>query len=227
MSKRLDSLSFNLANASSPGFLADGLRFDSIVSTTGGARVAYPHAGADYIVLAHGARQRTGNPNDVAARGDAWLALSTPQGVAYTRDGRLQIDSNGSVRSVNGYPFLDSGGAPLVVDPAGGEISVATDGAISQRGRVVGAIGLFALDPQAQLTRQDNSSVLSNIEATPISDFSRSGLMQGFVEQSNVNPLTEITRLIEIQRAFDHISACMSIGDTSQQESIRTLGAQS
>lgn len=227
LAKRLDSLSFNLANATTPGFLGDGLKFDSILSTTGGANVAFPSAGADYITLGHGARQRTGNPLDIAIRGEGWLGLSTPAGTAYTRDGRLQIDANGSVRSITGYPVLDVGGAPLLVNPGGGEVSIAPDGALTQSGRAVGAIGLFLMDPRARLSRQDNSSVLSDLEATAASDFSRTGLMQGYIEQSNVNPLTEITRLIEIQRAFDHISACMTISDSGQQEAIRILGGQS
>lgn len=226
LTRRLESLAFNLANANTAGFLGEGIKFDSIVSTTGGGNVAFPSAGADYISLTHGAAHRTGNPLDVAIRGDGWLSVMTPSGPAYTRDGRLQVDSTGALRSINGYAFLDAGGAPLSIDPSAGEISIATDGAISQRGRTVGVLGLFAIESDARLSRHDNSSILSDREATPIAASSRSGLMQGFLEQSNVASLTEITKLIEIQRTFDHISACMNMTDTAQQDAIRTLGAQ-
>ncbi|MFV0279823.1 MAG: flagellar basal-body rod protein FlgF [Rhodoblastus sp.] len=226
LTKRMESLAFNLANANTAGFLAEGLKFDSILSTTGGANVAFPNAGADYISLTRGGVHRTGNPLDIAVRGDAWLSVMTPSGPAYTRDGRMQIGSDGEVRSINGYPYLDAGGAPLAVDSAGGEVSISSDGAISQRGKLVGALGVFSLDATARLTRYDNSSVFSDREATPVANFLRAGVMQGFLEQSNVNPLTELTRLIEIQRNFDHISACMSMTDNAQQDSIRSLGAQ-
>ncbi|HMN70992.1 MAG TPA: flagellar basal-body rod protein FlgF [Rhodoblastus sp.] len=227
LARRLDNLAFNLANANTPGFLADGLKFDSVLSTTGGSNVAFPDAGTDFISLAHGGALRTGNTLDVAVRGDGWLAISTPEGVAYTRDGRMQIDSNGEIRTLTGYPVLDAAGAPLVVDPAGGDISIATDGAIVQRGKQVGALGMFVMDPGARITRHDNSAVLSDREAIPVTNFSTTGLMQGYVEQANVNPLSEISRLIEIQRLFDHIAACMTMSDTSQQEAIRVLGGQS
>lgn len=226
LSKRLESLAFNLANATTPGFLGEGLKFESILSTTGGANVAFPAAGADYISLGRGAPLRTGNPLDVAVRGEGWLSIMTPNGVAYTRDGRLQIDAGGELRSIAGYPLLDGGGAPLMIDPSGGELSIASDGSVSQRGKAVGVIGLFSLDPSARLTRYENSSVLSDRDATPVVNFAGAGLMQGHLEQSNVNALTEMSRLIEIQRTFDHISACMTITDTAQQESIRALGAQ-
>ncbi len=95
---------------------------------------------------------------DIAVRGDGWLSISMADGVAYTRDGRLQIDANGEIRTLAGYPVLDAAGAPLVVDPAGGELSFANDGAILQRGKQVGAIGLF-MDPGARLSRRrDNFS---------------------------------------------------------------------
>ncbi|MFT4095927.1 MAG: flagellar basal-body rod protein FlgF [Rhodoblastus sp.] len=226
LSRKLDRLAFNLANANTPGFLADGLKFESLVSTTGSSNVAFPDAGADFISLAHGAVLRTGNAMDVAVRGDGWLSVATADGVAYTRDGRLQMDSNGDIRTLAGYPVLDAAGSPLVVDPAGGELSFANDGAILQRGKQVGVLGLFAMDPGARLIRRDNSAIASDRDATPITNFSATGVMQGYLEQANVNPLTEISKLIEIQRLFDHISACMTINDTSQQEAIRILGGQ-
>ncbi len=226
LTRRMDSLAFNLANANTTGFLSEGLKFDSVLSTTGGANVAFPNAGADYISLAHGAMRKTGNALDVAVRGDGWLSVLTPAGPAYTRDGRLQIDAGGSVRSIAGYPVLDAGGAPLAIDASAGEVSIAADGAISQRGKTVGILGLFSLEPDARLSRHDNSSVLSDREATPVTPSSRAGLMQGFLEQSNVNPLLELTKMIEIQRTFDHISACLNMTDNAQQDAIRTLGAQ-
>ena len=127
---------------------------------------------------------------------------------------------------VVGRGRCDAGGAPIAVDPAGGDLSIAADGAINQKGKTVAVFGLFTLDGAAKLTRYDNSSVMSDREAAPVVNFAKTGLMQGSLEQSNVNPLTELTRLIDIQRAFDHISACMNMSDSAQQDAIRTLGAQ-
>ncbi len=78
---------------------------------------------------------------------------------------------------------------------------------ISQNGRQVGAIGLFAIDPNARLRRAENSGVVPDKPPTPILDFTRDGVVQGAVEGSNVDPVREMTRLIEVTRAFDGVTA--------------------
>jgi len=226
LAKRVDSLAYNLANSSAPGFLREGLKFDSVLSTTAGRNIAFPAANGDYISLVRGAVHRTANSLDVAVRGDGWLAIDTPRGIAYTRDGRLQVDPSGRVSTVTGHPVLDDGGSPLQVDPNGGGLAIATDGTVSQRGKTMGILGLFGLDPAARLSRNDSASLIPDREAFPIRDFGQVGVVQGSLEQSNVDPVVELTRLIQIQRAFDHVSACMSLSDSTQQEAIRALGGQ-
>ena len=61
--------------------------------------------------------EQTGRPLDVAVRGSAWLAIQTPQGIAYTRDGRMQMTTEGVLTTLSGQPFLDASGSPLQLDP--------------------------------------------------------------------------------------------------------------
>ncbi len=96
---------------------------------------------------------------------------------------------------------------------------------ITQNGRQVGAIGLFAIDPNATLKRWENSSVVPDKPATPIFDFTRDGVVQGAVENSNVDPVREMTRLIEVTRAFDGVAAETAQSETSLQDAIKALGA--
>lgn len=225
LARRLDSVANNLANASTAGFRADGVRFESTLSRTAGANVAFPSAGSDYISTASGPVVRTGGPLDLAVRGQGWFALMSPDGPVYTRDGRFQLTPGGQLQSVNGYPVLDASEAPLLLDPNAGDVSVAGDGALTQRGRQIGAVGLFAIEPAVALARYDNSSVRPAEPAAPILDFTTNGITQGFVEQSNVDPIRELTRLIEIQRAFDNITSSMELTSATQQDAIRALGS--
>ena len=78
----------------------------------------------------------------------------------------------------------------------------------------VGAIGLFRIDENAKLTRAENSGVIPDRPATPALDFSNVGVLQGFVESGNVNPVMEMTRLIEVHRAFDALTNSMDTADT-------------
>ena len=96
---------------------------------------------------------------------------------------------------------------------------------ITQNGRQVGAIGLFAIDPNASLKRAENSSVVPDKPATPILEFTRDGVVQGAVEASNVDPVREMTRLIEVTRAFDGVAAETSQSEASLQDAIKALGS--
>ncbi len=227
LARRLDSIAANIANATTPGYRADGVKFDTLLSTTAGRNVAFPSSGRDYITTSYGPINRTGGPLDIAVRGGAWLSLQSPDGPVYTRDGRLEISTTGELRSVNGYALLDVSGAPISIDASAGPVGIAGDGMISQRGRQIGAVGLFAFEPDARLSRYDNSSVAPDKPAQPVLDFIANGIMQGYVEQSNVNPVRELTRMIEVQRAFDNITASADMIDATRQDTIKTLGATS
>ncbi len=67
-------------------------------------------SGADYVSRRLGGLIKTGNPLDFAVQGDGWFGIKTPEGTAYTRDGRAQIDESGMLRTLNGDPILDAGG---------------------------------------------------------------------------------------------------------------------
>lgn len=156
--------------------------------------------------------------------GDGWLGIQTPEGVAYTRDGRLKMTETGDVQTMLGFPVLDAGGSPVSLDPNAGLPTISQDGMINQGNRQVGAIGLFQIDDDAQLRRGENSSIVPSKPATPIMDFTRNGVVQGSLEASNVNPVREMTKLIMTSRSFDNVSATNDMLDPTQREAIKTLG---
>ena len=157
-------------------------------------------------------------------QGDAWFAIQTPSGVVYTRDGRMQMSQQGELQTLEGHNVLDAGGAPIQLDPNGGDVTIAPDGTLTQGGRQLGAIGLFNIANEAHLKRYENSGIVPDIPAEPALDFSRNALAQGFSEQSNVNPVAEITRLITVQRSFEAMNTSVAQTDERQRDSIRALG---
>ena len=227
LSRRMEQIAHNVSNANTAGFRADGVKFDALVTRRADADVAYASDGTTFISRMKGSTSRTGNPLDVAVAGDGWFSIMTPNGTAYTRDGRMQMTETGALRTVAGFPVLDAGGTAILLDPAGGTPEIARDGMITQGGRQIGAIGLFAIDPDARLTRSENSGVVPDRPATAILDFGVNGVVQGSIEGSNVNPVLEMTRLIAVQRAFENISASLDMADTTLQDAIKSLGATS
>ncbi len=224
LDKRMSTIATNVANSSTIGFRASGVSFETTLSKVGPTPTAYASAGKDFISTAQGPLTKTDNPFDVAVQGDGWLAIRTPGGVAYTRDGRLKMLETGEIQTIEGYPVLDAGNSPITLDPTAGPPSIFRDGMINQRDAQVGALGLFSIDPGAALTRGPNSSVIPSTPATPILDFSVNGLAQGFIEGANINPVTELTKLIAASRSFESVSSMNETLDSAQKDAIRTLG---
>jgi flagellar basal-body rod protein FlgF len=225
LQRRLDTIASNVANANTAGFRAEEVEFTSIMSRLTDRPVDFASEGGSRLSTATGAFSQTGNPLDVAINGPAWLAVQTPSGPAYTRDGRLQISPAGELLSITGYPVLDAGGAPVALDPNAGPPEITRQGLILQTGRQVGGIGLYSLPANATLARVGDTLVTSTQPAVPVVDPSVASLQQGFIENSNVNSIEEITSLISVTRTFEAVTAMMRTVDTARREAIRDIGS--
>ena len=167
LERRLETIADNIANMNTVGYRATGVSFEAEMAKAGETTLNYVSSGSDYLSRRVGGLIKTDNPLDFAVQGDGWFGIQTPAGIAYTRDGRARIDESGTLRTLNGDPILDAGGAPILVDGAAGPLTVSSDGMINQNGRQVGAIGLFAIDPDANLDAAENSGVIPDKPATP------------------------------------------------------------
>lgn len=227
LQRRIDTIANNVANSSTAGFRAEEVKFEQLISQTPLEPTAFASSGETFLSRRTGEFVRTDNPFDVAVNGEAWLAIQTPGGVAYTRDGRMKITGTGDLQTINGYPVLDAGGAPIVLNANAGPPQIARDGMITQNNKQVGALGLFSIPAQAKLTRFENSAVVPDQRAQAVIDFSRAGVSQGFIERANVNAVMEMTQLVMVSRSFDAVTNSMKQSEDSLKEAVRTLGAPS
>src|SRR3954447_14347808 len=203
LEKRMQTIANNVANISTAAFRTDVVKFETVLSRAASSPVAFSSPGDSIISRETGTVTETGNPLDVAVMGQGWLAFAGPGGTVYTRDGRLQIAPNGDLQTVNGFPVVDPGGAQIIIDPNGGPVAIAANGAITQDRTEVGTLGLFNIPADANLQRYGTSGVIPDRPATAISDFSRDGFRQNYVEGSGANPMAELTRLMSASRAFE------------------------
>lgn len=222
--RRLETIAHNVANANTPGFRAEEVSFTSLISQTSDGPVAFSSMGESYLSLQSGPIVQTNNTLDVAVSGEAYLALQTPEGLIYTRDGRLKVTPNGELQSITGYPVADRAGATILLNSRGGTVQIDKNGTITQDNIVRGAIGLYTIEEGAKLDRRDNSGFASDIPGNPVTDFSKTSLRQGFIEQSNVNSMMELSRLIQISRSFDAVANAVDQSERSLKEAIRALG---
>lgn len=224
LEKRLNTIADNVANASTVGFRATGVKFEDIVSGLGEKSVSFASAGDTYLSTQVGPLRETGNPFDFVIQGEAWFAIETPRGPVMTRDGRFTMLETGELVTLEGYPVLDAGGTGIQLDPQGGPPVSGADGTLRQGGNLAGAIGLYEFQPGLNFTRYGNSGIVPSGAPEPIVDRIDVGVAQGFIEDSNVNPVLEITRLIQVQRAFEHASSLMRDSESALDQAISALG---
>lgn len=241
LEKRLETIANNMANMKTAAFRADAVKFETALSRAATQPVAFASPGDNFISRKPGGITQTGNNLDVAvvgnttgntldvavAAGDTWMAFAGPAGTVYTRDGRLQISNTGELQTVTGYPVLDAGGGPIMVDPDAGPLTIGRNGTISQGINQVGVLGLYTIPPDARLERFGNSGVIPDRAATAVIDFVYAGFQQGYVEGSNVDPLSELTQMMNATRAFQSVSSLIEGSEGTMQNAIRSLGEPS
>lgn len=227
LQRRLETASNNLANVSTSGFKADALLTEMDArrparSTDLPSDIRFVRDVGLARDMAQGPIAHTGEAFDVAIEGDGFFAVQAPDGAtAYTRDGSFRLDASGQLVTGAGQPVLNSGSAPIVFDPQGERPQIGADGAISIAGVEVGKLGVFSFaDPKALEKIGDN---LWSPEGQPTTEFSGT-VVQGALEGSNVNPVLELTRIIEISRAYESAARIVKNGDDLRQRTIERLG---
>ena len=224
LDRRLTTLADNVANSTTVGFRATEVKFNQVVSDQKSADVAFVSQGEEFLSTRNGGLTQTNGALDFAIKGEAWFQVETPSGPTLTRDGRFTLTDAGELVTLNGYPVLDAGGGPIQIDGNAGPIMLSADGQLNQGGRPVAALGIFEADLSAGFVRAGNSGIIPSNRPQPIVDRVDAGVVQGYVEESNVNAIGEMTQLIQVTRAFENIAALMRSSEDTMNEAVRTLG---
>jgi flagellar basal-body rod protein FlgF len=224
LERRLATIANNIANTGTIGYRAEELKFETVISKLQNNTTSFSSVGKSYLSEKSGGMKQTGNPLDVAIQGAGWMSIQTASGIAYTRDGRMTMKATGELVTTTGNAILDNSGSPLAVNPAGGPPRIDHEGNIFQSGQTVGKIGLFNIDLSNGYLRSESSSVIPGTAATAIESFTADGFAQGFLEESNVNAVTEMTNLIMVTRNFDGLQTSIDESEASLKKAIQVLG---
>lgn len=220
--KELNSVANNVANMSTAGFRREGVVFSEHVEAlpVEEGSISLATAGAYYVDLSQGGLKQTGGQFDFAIEGDGFFQVETPDGPRLTRSGSFAVNNEGQFVNADGLPVLGDGGGPLFVPQGAQIIQVAPDGTLSADGAPVGRMGLVEAEPGS--LRRDGSNLFDT--DGPLAPAADSRIMQGFLEGSNVNPVEEISRLIEVQRAYEFSKKFMDQEDERILNTVKTVG---
>jgi flagellar basal-body rod protein FlgF len=235
--RELEVVANNLANMNTTGFKSDGSVFHEFlmpVARNGhfqgtDQRLSFVHDRATWHNFATGPLRQTGNPLDVSIDGDAFLVVQTPRGERYTRNGSLQLNATGELVTNSGDRVLGDGG-PIQFQPTDSNISINPDGTITVResGNAAsdsarGKLRLVRFE-QAQTLLKDGASMFRAPDgAAPQAADLNVRVIQGTIEQSNVNPIIEMARMTELTRTYTLISSMMQQAGEYRRNAIERL----
>ena len=235
LERQMDVVANNLANVNTNGFKTDASLFQEYLKTgahednfIGSDRaVSYVQDSGTYRDLTQGAVQPTNNPLDLAIDGDAYLVVQTAGGERYTRDGGLQLNSQGQLVTVAGDTVL-GGSGPIVFQPTDHDINVSPDGTVTvlegngTTDAIRGKLRLVSF-ANAQRLLKEGSNLYSAGEAGPAQPDVKSQIRQGFIEKSNVNSVAEMSRMIEVTRAYTQIATLLQQQSDLHKTAIQQL----
>ncbi len=220
--RELDVVANNIANLNTTGFKADGAVFSEYLhngANDGGfgaanRRMSFVQDRMTWHDMSQGGMQQTGNPLDVAIEGNGFLVVQTPRGERYTRNGALQISPRGQLVTSNGDPVLGESG-PIQLSPSDRDIIINPDGSVRVREGVSttdsgrGKLRLVAFANPQRLQKDGASTFNTPNGMTPQAPTVDVRVVQGAVEKSNVRAVVEMTRMIELTRAYSEVAGIL------------------
>lgn len=225
--RQMDVLANNMANMNTAGYKSDNIvfaehimpvaRMDGLKGSD--ARLSYVQDTALFRDFASGTTKQTGNELDVALAGDGWLVVQTPDGERYTRNGQLKLDQDGQLVTLDGHAVLGSGG-PLTFTPEETGIEIAKDGTISTSEGQKDTLRVVRFENNDQLKKEGSSLFSSALPAQAVEDVQ---VIQGAVESSNVEPISQLTRMIETVRAYTSVAQTMQGAHELRRQAIERL----
>ena len=200
--REMRTVANNIANANTTGFRREGVVFSEYMVSldSRGETLAMANARGRVVDLKPGALTQTNGKFDLAIEGEGFFLVETPQGPRLTRAGAFTPNGDGELVDMNGNALLDDGQAAIAIPDGVRNVSIGADGTITADDQPVGRVGVYITPDPSTLLHQESTLFHAGPDIEPMED---PRVRQGFLEESNVDPVTEVSRMIEVQRAYE------------------------
>lgn len=227
--KQMDVVSNNMANMNTSGYKGNEAVFTTYLAKTENAAkgivgnpLYFTEDYGTYKNFSEGMIAHTGNALDVAIKGDAFFAVETADGEKYTRKGQFSLSSDGSIVTNDGYPLLSENRTPFYVGPNDREISITSSGEILTENGSLGRMRLASFADNQKLQKIADT-LFENTDGNTVEyNGGNYEVIQKAVEKSNVEPISEMTKLINIQRSYEYVQQMI---DTEHERLSNTISA--
>ena len=228
LGRELDVIANNMANVTTNGFKARSSRFREYLMPVASAETfPRPDRRLSYVIDAgtpldtrSGPIEHTGNPLDIAIKGDAFLAVQTPAGERYTRNGALEINPQGQLVTSDGHPVLGENG-PITFTPQESGFEIAPDGTVTSNQGQRGKLRLVRFENPQALHNEGSNVFSAPNQGQPAGNTSR--VESRALERSNVKPVVEMSRMIEVNRNYTSVAGMVQRIDELRRTAISRL----
>ncbi len=211
----------NIANANTTGYRQQGLVFSEFVrDMPGNPSLSLSRAQVRNTSLQQGVLTETGGSFDFAIEGDGFFMIETPAGNRLTRSGSFSPNAEGDLVTMDGHRVLDSNGASVFVPPDAATIDVGSDGTMSVDGQLLSQIGVYKVADPENLVREGSTHFRAGGQVDPVDE---PVVLHRFLEGSNVNAIGQVTRMIEIQRAYELGQSFLEAEDERVRGALKAL----
>lgn len=223
LQRAMDMVANNVANVNTPGYRAQNPIFREYISEPKGATssLSMVYDFGQYNTTTPGTLSYTGGTYDIALDGPGFIAVNTPSGeTQYTRAGNFTVNSSGEIVTAAGFTVASRGGAAIVIPPDAKQVHITEEGTVFADDRAVGSIKVDEFENLQALKPQGNGLYKADAEGLPATE---TRVKQGSVEGSNVNAVSEMSRMIEVMRDYQSVMNIMKEQGDRQSGSIQAL----
>ena len=219
----------NIANANTPGYRTERVQFSDWIDRqsragsgvpAGDRTVVYTQDRATWREAQAGTLTHTSNTFDLALTGSGYFTVNTKTGPRLTRDGRFGLTPDGTLADSNGNAVLNTNGRPILISAADTNISIAADGSVSSENGPLGKIGVVQPADLMRLSAEGATNFTSSVATSAVA---APGIVQGAIEESNVQPVLEVTRMMDNARQFEMVTQFVQAEADRHQSAIDKL----
>lgn len=221
--REMDIIANNIANSSTDGFKHERMRFaEHLVDIGNNQTMAFVKDLGIIRDFTDGSLRTTGNPLDIALRGEGFFQVEGPDEILFSRSGRLRLDATGMLINADGMAILSQDGLPILTFPGDTSIIIDPNGRVSSESGELGILSLVTFDDMGKLEKLGKGLYKSQDNPVPAQEVT---VIQGSLEGSNVEPISEMTRMIALLRSYQGAQTLGTEENDLRRKAIGILGS--
>jgi len=226
LERQMETISNNMANANTPAFKAQETMFREYLMKTRasnsllGSKLSFVQDVGQVRDTREGPLSKTDNPLDLALHGDGYYSVETETGMRFTRNGHFRLDEAGMLVNSQGYAVMDNRDQPIIFAPNETKITVAPDGTVSTENGRVATLKVVRFASEQEMRTAGEGLYETTQEPEVVA---RPQIVQGMMEESNVQPVTEMTHMISVLRQYESVQQMLQTESDRQSKMLQVL----